>query len=310
MKEQAVLFGSQRSLVGIISDPSEDKLRSPTSPAIILLNSGIVHRVGPNRIYVKMARYLSGLGFVVLRFDFSSIGDSQPRRDNLPFVKSAISEVREAMDYLSQSRGARQFVLMGGCSGARVSFQTACQETRVVGAFLINHNRAPEDANARESKESANEASARYYWKIAMFNPESWKRFFSGRADFRRIASVLGRKLQRRFTERQATTETIHFMANIRLLAERHVRVLFVWSDGDSGVEEFDHMNDLVKAGDIGWRIIPKTDHTFSSLADQRSLVDALGQWVGHWTAANIHNRYARSQPSIVFNDRLTANQV
>jgi len=305
MKEQAVVFGNERSLVGIMSDPPEEKLIS-TSPAIIILNSGIVHRVGPNRIYVKMARDLSAMGFLVLRFDFSSIGDSLPRRDNLPFVKSAIREVREAMDYLSQSRGARQFLLIGSCSGARVSFQTACQESRVIGAFLINHNRAPEDANERAGAESASEATARYYRQVALFNPQSWKRIFTGRADYRRIASVLRATMKRPFTEETATLETMRFMANIRALAERHVRVLFVWSEGDSGVENFKDMGDLVKAGAVKFRTIPKTDHTFSSLDDQRRLCDAMGEWVCHWVSASLHNGYARSKLSIAVDDRVT----
>ena len=146
MKEQAVLFGKDRSLVGVVTDPPEKK-RGMDLPAVIFLNSGIVHRVGPNRIYVKMARHLSTMGFVVMRFDFSGIGDSQPRRDTLPFVKSAISEVQEAMGCLKEVRGVGHFVLIGGCSGARISFQAACQDARVVAAFLINYNRGPADAN-------------------------------------------------------------------------------------------------------------------------------------------------------------------
>jgi alpha/beta superfamily hydrolase len=69
-----VLFGRTRSLVGIITDPPEAE-RDPQRPAIVCLNAGIIHRVGPHRLYVKMARTLAAMGFVVLRFDFSGIGD-------------------------------------------------------------------------------------------------------------------------------------------------------------------------------------------------------------------------------------------
>src|SRR5215472_19382863 len=82
MTEEAVQFGSLRSLAGIVSSTSE---KNEDKPGVILLNPGIVHRVGPGRIYVKIARALAAKGFVVLRFDFSGIGDSAARHDSLRF---------------------------------------------------------------------------------------------------------------------------------------------------------------------------------------------------------------------------------
>ena len=58
MTEEAVLFGTTQSLVGILSQPPREE--APRGlPAVILLNAGIVHRVGPNRLYVRMARELA-----------------------------------------------------------------------------------------------------------------------------------------------------------------------------------------------------------------------------------------------------------
>src|SRR5207245_9671853 len=137
MREEAVVFGETKSLVGILTDPPMRNGSRP-KPAVILLNPGIVHRVAPGRIYVRMARALAAMGFVVLRFDFSGIGDSAVRHDNLPFDKSAVRETQAAMHFLEATRGISRFILLGGCSGARISLQTACCDTRVVGTFLIN----------------------------------------------------------------------------------------------------------------------------------------------------------------------------
>jgi hypothetical protein len=112
MREEALLFGKTKSLVGIITDPPEVK-RSNRLPGIILLNAGIIHRVGPNRMHVKIARTLAAMGFVVLRFDFSGIGDSMFRDDNLPFEESAVRETQETMEYLTATRGIKQFHLIG-----------------------------------------------------------------------------------------------------------------------------------------------------------------------------------------------------
>ncbi len=76
MKEEALRFGPNGSLIGIVTDPSEEE-RGKNLPAFLLLNAGHLHRVGPNRHYVSIARKLSAMGFTVLRFDFSGIGDSE-----------------------------------------------------------------------------------------------------------------------------------------------------------------------------------------------------------------------------------------
>src|SRR5215467_3344973 len=123
MKEEVVLFGERKSLVGIVTSPPPRLTQERM--AVILLNPGIVHRVGPGRIYVKIARRLASTGLTVLRFDFSGIGDSAPRHDSLPFEKSAIEEARDAMEFLQATRGVEKFILLGGCSGALASLQTA-----------------------------------------------------------------------------------------------------------------------------------------------------------------------------------------
>ena len=61
MREEVLLFGRTRALVGIITDPPHAARRQPL-PAVILVNVGLVHRVGPNRLYVKLARSLAALG--------------------------------------------------------------------------------------------------------------------------------------------------------------------------------------------------------------------------------------------------------
>jgi len=120
LREEAVLFGIETPLVGVLTFPAESA-EPNGSPGAILLNAGIISRVGPNRVYVKLARNLAALGLPVLRFDLSGIGDSPARRDHLPFYRSAVSETKEAMDYVTLVTGVEQFVLMGICSGANLS---------------------------------------------------------------------------------------------------------------------------------------------------------------------------------------------
>ncbi len=136
-REKAVRFGTGASLVGILTEPAPG---APTDgkPAFLLLNSGILHRVGSCRLHVRLARALSAAGFTSLRFDYSGVGDSEARRDALPFEESAVAETRDAMDYLARVKGSSQFVLMGLCSGADMAHETALVDDRVTALALLD----------------------------------------------------------------------------------------------------------------------------------------------------------------------------
>ena len=57
MKESVVTFGNAGTRVGVLTEPKTLN----NGPAVVFLNSGIVHHVGPNRIYVETARRLAWL---------------------------------------------------------------------------------------------------------------------------------------------------------------------------------------------------------------------------------------------------------
>jgi dienelactone hydrolase len=279
VKEEAVLFGEKKSLAGIVTYPPgvvDRWLR----PAVILLNPGIVHRAGPGRIYVKIARALAAIGYVVLRFDFSGIGDSAVRHDNLRFEKSAVRETQDAMEFLRATRGSEYFVLLGGCSGAQISFDTACCDPRTIGAILINYP-VIEDEDDSADADLKHRRAAHYYWNFALFNRKSWGKLFSGRANYRQLMGALKAEARRRFAPRKAPRESVPFQANLRRLAERDVRLTFLCSQGDPLLDELREAggNDfrrLCALGTITLDIIPRSDHTFSSLDDHDRLLDVI----------------------------------
>ena len=65
MNEIALQFGSQQALSAIVSLP-DDK---PNNTGVILLNAGLVHRMGPFRLNVNLARKLAAENFIVMRLD-------------------------------------------------------------------------------------------------------------------------------------------------------------------------------------------------------------------------------------------------
>src|SRR6185437_674375 len=136
ISEQAVLFGARASLVGIVAKAAS--AASPVRPAIVILNTGIIHRVGHHRMFVSMSRALAALGYTVLRFDFSGIGDSDPRDDGLSPVDACMAEIREAVDWLARDGTASRMILVGLCSGADHAVLYGHTDPRIVGLVLMD----------------------------------------------------------------------------------------------------------------------------------------------------------------------------
>jgi pimeloyl-ACP methyl ester carboxylesterase len=135
--EQVLLMGPRKSLVGVIT-PAHEATRSPDAPFVVILNAGIIHRVGPNRLHVLLARALSELGVGVLRVDLSGLGDSEVRDDGLPPLEAALADIRDILDTLQATRLVQRVVLVGLCSGADHSVIYAGSDPRVVGAVLLD----------------------------------------------------------------------------------------------------------------------------------------------------------------------------
>jgi pimeloyl-ACP methyl ester carboxylesterase len=281
MKEEVFLFGKAKTLVGTVTNPTG---ATTDLPAIILLNAGLVHRAGPNRIYVRVARKLAELGILVFRFDFSGIGDSDIRNDHLPFDKSTILETQEAMDHLSAVKGIKHFVLMGICSGAAVSGQTASCDPRVVGAILVN------TAYHRYSRAIREKVQAYYYGRYASRRSEKWLKVLTGRANYRKIVDIVRSqtKSSLRVQKQKSTSVPSNHESQIKAmfhsLEERGVRLLLVYNNVPLDMVYLEMLvpqafRRMTKSGQLTAEIIPNAGHTFPLLETQDQLCQLIQDW-------------------------------
>lgn len=134
-KHKALLLGERETILGIVTEPAA---LDADKPICLVLNAGIIHRIGAHRNAVNIARDLAGAGFTVVRLDLSGIGDSPRRRDALDFGASAVADVREVMDHLSKLYDTDRFVAIGLCSGADNGFQASVVDERLVGAVFLD----------------------------------------------------------------------------------------------------------------------------------------------------------------------------
>ena len=110
------LFGIETAPVGDVR-----------GPVVVMSNSGTDWHVGPNRLWVNLARQLAVRGLRSVRFDLSGLGDSPTR----PGQPAAVSYAPDALDDLAEVSAAvspddpSNVVLVGLCSSAYLSLEGA-----------------------------------------------------------------------------------------------------------------------------------------------------------------------------------------
>lgn len=291
MIEAVVGFGPHAALSGVLTLPVA---RRVAEWGVLLLNAGVLHRVGPNRLYVRLARALAPLGFAALRFDFSGVGDSPARSDNPFFESRAVEEVKHAMDWLAHDQGCTRFLLMGLCSGAEVAFKTACQDPRVAAAALINAPRYHSEPGPELTARVARSQEAGYYWRSAWFDRRRWRKFLSARADYAAIIRAIGHKLRESLwrTRGQAPLENPDVAAFADLL-RRDTRLLLLFSEGDWGFHYLQtvfatHMDQWRASGNPRLEIVGRSDHTLTPVATQQRALDLMVEWARQLVSAEV----------------------
>lgn len=138
--EEPVLFGRNRSLVGSVCMPVGGPQDS--RPFVLFLSSGIIHRAGPNRMYVRIARALASAGITSLRFDLSGIGDSvlPAGAPGMSTQQRAEVDIDDALGFMRERYEVERFVVVGLCSGADHGLRTMARGVDVVGAVLLDLN--------------------------------------------------------------------------------------------------------------------------------------------------------------------------
>jgi hypothetical protein len=273
VRERAVRLGKSAALIGVLTEPSQRA--DAGRPAVVFLNSGILHHVGACRLHVRLARRLAAAGFASLRFDLSGIGDSEARKDSLTFQQSAMLEVREAMDHVASLTGAREFVLIGLCSGADMGFHVSQEDARVVGLVQL-------DAFAYRTT-----GYYIHHYAPKLFSPAAWSRVVQrklGRLQAYSKGPAPGEdyvqpEYRRVFPPRE------HVAAGLRALVARGVHLLNLFSGGQP--DHYNHAGQYVRSfpdvafqGRIRVEYFPGADHLFSGLEHQRRVDDVITAWI------------------------------
>lgn len=280
-------FGPGKSLFGILAEPAQSSTSDPRSETgVLMLNVGGNYRIGPSRIYARMARALAAKGYRVFRFDLAGLGDSRGdaafSRSTL-YSRDATAEVRAAIDFLA-TRGCQQFHLMGICSGSFVAFQSALTDARVTSQILMNTRMlewSAEEGGLWQNAMQRQYKSTHLYLR-SLLRPEVYWRMLRGEVDVTGIASrmrvVMAAHLRRTVGQalRRAVPED-DLRAKVVRLGERGTDTLLIMSADDDGrdyVEFHFGSRGHRMMGDACFNmvVLDDCDHTFSGTVSQQQV--------------------------------------
>jgi alpha-beta hydrolase superfamily lysophospholipase len=280
LSEEPFVFGTSHRLFGVLVRPSAERARADRA-AVIMTNAGTVHRIGPHRLYVELARELAELGFYVLRMDLSGIGDSAigASPENLCYPATGVADCQEAMNALGRRLGVERFIIAGLCSGGDIAFQLGLKDPRVSGVVMMN----PRTFCVHDLALVEAYKGARYY-QDSLFKKEKWKKLLSGQVDVVRVARMVAPKikgmavrwLQRGLERvRPKPDEPADVPECLRLMADRGVDTFLLVAVNDPGVDYVDvhfgkRMRELASIANYRREDLAGTDHTFTSVWAQQ----------------------------------------
>lgn len=264
MREQAFRFGRARHLVGIAGLPATE----PGAVGVIVLNAGLVHRVGPFRLHVDMTRRLNELGYPTLRFDQSTIGDSGASGESQTRTQQVCADAEDAMALLRLHAGCTRFVMVGLCSGAENAHTVARSDTgegTLAGAIFL-------DGYAYRTLGF----KLRHYLP-RLFDLARWRRWLSRKAR----AAADGNGAVFSVAPRSQALVRQDFAG----MLQRGQKLALVYSGGINMY--FNHQRQfrecfgsLMDRPAVSTRYFEETDHTYALVDDRRHLIEHIEAWL------------------------------
>lgn len=261
---------------GAAGDHGQGKKRAPV---MLLLNAGLMHRPGPFRIYVKIARRVAARGMVVVRLDHAGVGDGPAVERGRSYEDQVAGNVRAAMDALGALYETDAFILAGLCSGALESHRVAVRDARVKGIVLL-------DGYAYKTPS--------FYKDLVLEKarkPASWPGVAT-RVGGAIIHTLAGREGPPPSSRKVVEREEDDFFSGWPPLAEarrelgelvdRGVSALFVYTGGWSNFvadEQFDEMFPSLRSSRVRVHFLPHADHTYLVREHQESMLRAVEEF-------------------------------
>jgi hypothetical protein len=262
---------------------------------LLLFSAGGTHHIGPNRMYVTLARRLARDGITVARLDQSGIGDAETRPgapDNAVYADTGVPDMQAAITWAKQSLGG-SLAVAGLCSGAFHALRGALEDAgtgapAVDLAIPINSPVFHYVPGKPLDFATATAASETQRYKRAISEGVPWKKLLRGEVDVKHAARAVTRRARdtaqawAKELARKAKVPLPHdFASELLGFTERGGAVRFVFSGDDPGRMLLEQqggstLERLVASARVALVSIPGADHTFTARWTQRRVLDEL----------------------------------
>lgn len=267
MSEKTCYFGPDNTLFGIVTRTTKPR---KNAPAILLVTSGLLHHIGPYRLYVHLARKLANLGFTVMRIDLGGIGDSGHGANDFPVSERSNHEIGHAMDFLQNTYAIDEFVSMGLCSGADDSLKIAVNDDRISGCLFLDGPgfRTPAYYLRHYLLHYPRRLLSLQKWKhLASRHLGKSQSVDSGEVDFRDFPT-------QKLAERQ-----------LQGLLSRGIKACFIYTGGVSDyynyAGQFKAMFPALKGvSGVESKYFPKMDHMAILQSDREHIINCVVEWI------------------------------
>lgn len=274
MAEETVILGAENHLVATLT-PANRADADPPRCVAILSNSGVIPRIGPHRMNVRLARRFADMGIPSIRFDMSGLGDSRRSSGSLPVEQQWVADTRAVMDTAQAHFGCDRFFMVGLCSGAEVAHLVALEDRRMRAAVLWDWCAYPTLQSRLRT--------ALYKLRRAGLRTALRKLLARALPAFRSLGQEVGRAEDRAVNFSQSPVRG-DYARSIQTLVDDGVELLFAYGGGEP--EWFNHRGQF-RAMFGGYRFVDKVAFTYLEMCDhlitRREAQQMFTQMVVQW---------------------------
>jgi alpha-beta hydrolase superfamily lysophospholipase len=268
-------------IFGIVSEPAS----GANGPLIVMPNAGATHHVGPNRLYVLLARSLSRAGFRCLRLDLPGLGDSviegaAAENDVYPPDTTAV------LDRVVRAMQAPSCVSMGLCSGAHASFHAALDsDAPIVESVLINPLTFYYQRGMSLDQPARQYGQWQWYMRSAR-RVDRWAKLLRGQVHVGAIVRAVVQRLRDELGTLRRKRRGDDLDGDLRRIAASGRKLTFVFSRFDPGYDILmfnaaPAVKRLRRQGALKlWRI-EDADHTFETRKSREVMIDSITRHLG-----------------------------
>ena len=279
--EEHLIFTSEGSrLGGILHMPD-------TAPRgwVVLVHGWTGCKLGPHRMFVKMARQLEALGWACLRFDLRGRGDSEGEEAKAG-LGTMVADARTAFLTMREKIPACPGLMLGICSGANVCVGVLSEEPKPEGLVLWSMPTYGSQTQVQQGLVQTG-SMLKTYWEKAK-RVETWRKALRGKLQPAMIAKAVLSPLKDRTGREgrgrsEAEDEATLDRRYLGFLARYEGPLLFVYGKADPmaspAMKAFGDICEK-RPGKNSFHEVEGANHSFYALDQEAEVLERTKDWI------------------------------